>query len=87
LVTQSQTELAEASASTFNIAQKTGAAWDGVADIYSKFSANSKTLNIDQKETARLTETVAKATAMSGSSASAAQDALTQFGQALASNK
>ncbi|HAV6035466.1 TPA: transglycosylase SLT domain-containing protein [Acinetobacter baumannii] len=87
LVTQSQTELAEASASTFNIAQKTGAAWDGVADIYSKFSANSKTLNIDQKETARLTETVAKATAMSGSNASAAQDALTQFGQALASNK
>ncbi|MCF3128449.1 tape measure protein [Acinetobacter soli] len=87
LVTQSQTELALASASTFDIAQKTGAAWDGVADIYSKFSANSKTLNIDQKETARLTETVAKATAMSGSSASAAQDALTQFGQALASNK
>ncbi|OYM94208.1 tape measure protein [Acinetobacter baumannii] len=87
LVTQSQAELAEASTSTFNIAQKTGAAWDGVADIYSKFSANSKTLNIDQKETARLTETVAKATAMSGSSASAAQDALTQFGQALASNK
>ena len=87
LVTQSQNELTQASAATFDIAQKTGAAWDGVADIYSKFSANSKTLNIDQKDTARLTETVAKATAMSGSSASAAQDALTQFGQALASNK
>ncbi len=87
LVTNSQIELNRASEATFEIAQRTGAAWDGVADIYSKFSANSKTLHIDQKETARLTDIVTKATAMSGSSASGAQDALTQFGQALASGK
>ncbi|KKW75753.1 hypothetical protein AAV97_18380 [Acinetobacter sp. Ag2] len=87
LVTNSQIELNRASEATFEIAQKTGAAWDGVADIYSKFSTNSKTLHIDQKETARLTEIVTKATAISGSSASGAQDALTQFGQALASGK
>ncbi|QQC84624.1 tape measure protein [Acinetobacter bereziniae] len=87
LVTNSQSELNRASEATFEIAQKTGAAWDGVADIYSKFSTNSKTLHIDQKETARLTEIVTKATAISGSSASGAQDALTQFGQALASGK
>ncbi|KKI97568.1 tape measure protein, partial [Acinetobacter baumannii] len=44
-----------------------------------------KTLNLTMDDTARLTETVSKAVAISGASAEAADAALVQFGQALAS--
>ncbi|VCX19359.1 hypothetical protein BANRA_03431 [Acinetobacter baumannii] len=53
--------------------------------VYQRFSDNAKTLNINMDETARLTETVSKAVAISGASAQAADAALVQFGQALAS--
>ncbi|OWX33843.1 tape measure protein, partial [Acinetobacter baumannii] len=43
------------------------------------------TLNLTMDDTARLTETVSKAVAISGASAEAADAALVQFGQALAS--
>ncbi|MGI3357874.1 tape measure protein, partial [Acinetobacter baumannii] len=46
---------------------------------------NAKTLNLTMDDTARLTETVSKAVAISGASAEAADAALVQFGQALAS--
>ncbi|MCJ9363317.1 tape measure protein, partial [Acinetobacter baumannii] len=48
-------------------------------------SDNAKTLNLTMDDTARLTETVSKAVAISGASAAAADAALVQFGQALAS--
>ncbi|MCJ9364766.1 tape measure protein, partial [Acinetobacter baumannii] len=48
-------------------------------------SDNAKTLNLTMDDTARLTETVSKAVAISGASAEAADAALVQFGQALAS--
>ncbi|MFJ1283124.1 tape measure protein, partial [Acinetobacter baumannii] len=50
-----------------------------------RFSDNAKTLNLTMDDTARLTETVSKAVAISGASAEAADAALVQFGQALAS--
>ncbi|NDX64800.1 tape measure protein, partial [Acinetobacter baumannii] len=52
---------------------------------YQRFSDNAKTLNLTMDDTARLTETVSKAVAISGASAEAADAALVQFGQALAS--
>ncbi|MDV4269380.1 tape measure protein, partial [Acinetobacter baumannii] len=60
-------------------------AWDSVLQVYQRFSDNAKTLNLTMDDTARLTETVSKAVAISGASASAADAALVQFGQALAS--
>ncbi|WP_373224514.1 tape measure protein, partial [Proteus mirabilis] len=42
---------------------------------------------LSQQKVAELTETVSKAVAISGASATAAQAALTQFGQALASGQ
>ncbi|EKU39732.1 transglycosylase SLT domain protein [Acinetobacter sp. WC-141] len=53
--------------------------------MYQRFSDNAKTLNLTMEDTARLTETVSKAVAISGASAEAADAALVQFGQALAS--
>lgn len=85
LVTKDQTELNKATEDTFRIAQNTYSAWDSVLQVYQRFSDNAKTLNLTMDDTARLTETVSKAVAISGASASAADAALIQFGQALAS--
>jgi tape measure domain-containing protein len=86
LVTKSQSELNTAMNDTFKIAQNTAQAWDSVAQIYQRFSDNAKRLNITQAKTAELTDTVAKAIAISGGSAASAEAALVQFSQALASN-
>lgn len=85
LVTTNQQELNKATTDTFRIAQNSRQAWDGVVQVYQRFSDNAKTLNIDMAKTAELTETVSKAVAISGASSQAAEAALTQFGQALAS--
>jgi len=85
LVTNNQVELNKATEDTFRIAQKTYSAWDSVLQVYQRFSDNAKTLNLTMDDTARLTETVSKAVAISGASAGAADAALVQFGQALAS--
>ncbi len=75
----------KATEDTFQIAQKTYSAWDSVLQVYQRFSDNAQTLNLTMDDTARLTETVSKAVAISGASAEAADAALVQFGQALAS--
>ena len=85
LVTNSQTELNTAMNDTFAIAQKTASSWDSAAMVYQRFADNAVRLNITMKETAALTETVAKAISVSGGSAASAEAALMQFGQALAS--
>ncbi|APJ20235.1 phage tail tape measure protein [Acinetobacter baumannii] len=85
LVTNNQVELNKATEDTFRIAQKTYSAWDSVLQVYQRFSDNAKTLNLTMDDTAQLTETVSKAVAISGASAEAADAALVQFGQALAS--
>lgn len=85
LVTASQAELNLAMEYTFNIAQKTGTEWENSAEIYQRFAQNAKVLGLNQQELARVTETVAKATALSGGSAEGAKAALQQFGQALGS--
>ena len=85
LVTESQEQLNLAMSDTFVIAQKSYQSWDSVIQVYQRFSDNAKTLKIDMAKTAELTETVSKAVAISGASTQAAEAALTQFGQALAS--
>lgn len=86
LATNSQQDLNTAMNDTFKIAQNSRQAWDSVVQVYQRFSDNAKNLNINMQQTAQLTDTVSKAVAISGASAQAADAALTQFGQALASN-
>lgn len=85
LVTSSQSELNQAMRDTFAIAQNTASAWDSTAMVYQRFASNAERLGISLTQVAGLTETVAKAISISGASASSAEAALMQFGQALAS--
>lgn len=85
LVTNSQQELNIATKDTFAIAQATAQSWGSVAQVYQRFAENSSRLGITMQQTASLTDTVSKAISISGASASSAEAALMQFGQALAS--
>ncbi|WP_386696679.1 tape measure protein [Lonepinella sp. MS14436] len=71
----------------FDIAMQTNQSVESTSTIYQRFAQNAKNLGINQAEVAELTETVSKAVAVSGASASAASAALMQFGQALASGE
>lgn len=86
LVTNGQAELNTAMADTYRIAQATTSSWSAVNDVYSKYMANAKTLNLTQAETARLTEITSKAVAISGSTTQSASGALFQYGQSLDGN-
>lgn len=85
LVTDGQTQLAQATDSVFNIAQRTSQEVGTIAQVYQRFAQNAKELGINQATVASVTETVAKAVAISGAAAGSAEAGLTQFGQALAS--
>ncbi len=87
LVTESSVELNKATQAVYDIAQKTYQSLDATAQVYQRFADNADRLGLSQQKVAELTETVSKAVAISGTSATAAQAALTQFGQALASGQ
>lgn len=83
LVTKSQMELSQAMSDTFKIAQSTRQSWESAAQVYQGFANNAKTLGLNMQQTARLTETVSKAVAISGATTASAEAALVQFNQAL----
>ncbi|QSR34761.1 hypothetical protein CFI10_07085 [Marinobacterium iners] len=85
LVTNTQAALSQSSADVYQIARATSQQLDSTAAVYQRFTQNAERLNITQQESARLTETVSKAIAISGGSAASAEAALVQFGQGLAS--
>ncbi|MEQ5227250.1 phage tail tape measure protein [Proteus cibi] len=87
LVTESSVELNKATQAVYDIAQKTYQSLDATAQVYQRFADNADRLGLSQQKVAELTETVSKAVAISGANATAAQAALTQFGQALASGQ
>lgn len=87
LVTESSVELNKATQAVYDIAQKTYQSLGATAQVYQRFADNADRLGLSQQKVAELTETVSKAVAISGASATAAQAALTQFGQALASGQ
>ncbi|MBG2804201.1 tape measure protein, partial [Proteus mirabilis] len=87
LVTDSTQSLNRATNDVYTIAQKTYQSLDATTQVYQRFADNADRLGLSQQKVAELTETVSKAVAISGASATAAQAALTQFGQALASGQ
>ena len=87
LVTHSQTEMAQATESVFDISSRTNQAVGATAQIYQRFAKNADTLNISQQKVVELTETVSKAVALSGAAQASSEAALMQFGQALASGE
>jgi len=85
LVTDTQEELRRSVEDVFNIAQNSSQELDTIAQVYQRFAQNASVLGLSLEQVAEVTDTVAKAVAISGSSAASAQAALVQFGQALAS--
>lgn len=85
LVTDSTVELNTVYAELFALSQRTRSGLEGTTDLYSKIARNAEQYGLSQREVLGITEDVAKAIKISGSSAGEAQAAILQFGQALAS--
>lgn len=71
----------------FDVANRSRTGFEAVAEIYSRTALSVRELGISQQETARFTESLAKASILSGASAREANAALIQLGQGLASNR
>lgn len=82
LVTNSQEEFNAAYAGLFRIAQSTRQPLEATVGLYTKLAQN---LTDTPQALLRLTETIGKAVALSGSSAQASEAAIVQLGQGLAS--
>ncbi|VVP90010.1 hypothetical protein PS918_03141 [Pseudomonas fluorescens] len=85
LVTEGAVQLAAAQEAVFSSAQASRQSLETTASVYQRVAQNGKQLGLSFADVASITETIAKSVALSGASAQAAEAALTQFGQALAS--
>ena len=85
LVTDGAEQLAYAQQSVYDIAQNSRQSLETTAQVYQRIAQNGRQLGLSFSDVASVTETVAKTVALSGASAQAADAAMVQFGQALAS--
>lgn len=85
LVTEGADQLAYAQQSVYDIAQNSRQSLETTAQVYQRIAQNGRQLGLSFADVASVTETVAKTVALSGASAQAADAAMVQFGQALAS--
>lgn len=87
LATEGTTDLATAQKDLFNVAQQTGTSLTGTVDLYTKLARSTKTLKLSEQELVAVTKTTNQLIQLSGASTEAADAAMLQFGQALASPK
>ena len=85
LVTDSQEELNAVSEEVFAIAQRNRTGLEGTAELYARVARSSEELGLSQQEVLDVTDSVSKAITISGVSAEAANAAIVQLGQGLAS--
>lgn len=85
IATQSQDEYRRAQVALFEISQRTRSGLVDTIDLYTKLANATKDANVGQETLLGITETVNKAVQLSGADAGAAQAAITQLGQGLAS--
>lgn len=85
LVTEGSEQLAYAQQSVYEIAQNARQPLEATAQVYQRIAQNGRQLGLSFADVASVTETVAKTVALSGASTQAADAAMVQFGQALAS--
>lgn len=85
LVTDGQKQLNTAMDNTFEIAQRSRSSWESTATVYQKLAMNAKDVGLAQEDIGRLTETISKGIALSGATATQADAAIMQLGQALGS--
>ena len=85
LVTDSTYALGLAQQQLFEVSQKSRVGFDQTVDLYSRLARSSEELGLTQKELVDITETISQAITVSGASAQAADAALMQLGQGIAS--
>lgn len=85
LATGSTYELATANQRLFAVAQGSRVGLEATVDLYASLSRSTEQLGLSQERLVGVTETINRALIVSGASAGAAQAALTQLGQGLAS--
>ncbi len=87
LTTNSMREAEAVQQQLFDTARNSRTEFESVAEIYTRTALSVKALGISTKETIQFTESLAKATIVSGASAREANAALVQLSQGLASNR
>ncbi len=70
----------------FQVARDSRSSFESVAEIYTRTALSVRELGISQKETIRFSESLSKATIISGASSREAHAAMVQLGQGMASN-
>lgn len=85
LVTESSAELATAQNAVFSIAQSAYQPLNATAELYQRIATNQRELKLTGEGVAGVVGTISKTLAISGASASSANAALVQLGQAFAS--
>lgn len=85
IATRSSDEYLRAQVALFDLSQRTRSSLTETIDLYAKIALATKDANVGQETLLQITETINQAVQLSGVSAQAAQAALTQLGQGLAS--
>jgi lambda family phage tail tape measure protein len=86
VVTGSSDELKFATQELFEVANRSRASFENTAELYARLSLASDQLKVSHSQLARVTETLNKATLLSGANTREANAALLQLSQGLASN-
>ncbi len=84
LVTEDSKNLADTQERLFDIAQNSRGSLEATVDLYFRLAKSTTELNVSQTRLAKVTETVNKAVAISGTTQQAASAALFQMGQGMA---
>jgi tape measure domain-containing protein len=84
LATSGAEEFNAAYSATYDIAQRTGTALDGVAGLYARLAQSSTELGLSQGQIAQVTETVTQAFIVSGATAQETAGGIRQLTQAMA---
>jgi hypothetical protein len=85
LTAKSAANLEAVQSRLFDVARASRSSFESVAEVYNRTALSVRELGISQQETLRFTESLSKATIISGASAREAQAALIQLGQGMAS--
>ena len=85
LVTSSTEQLTQAQEQLYKISQETRQPIEATAEVYQRLAQNAGALGLSLNDVGKTTETINKLVALSGASTEAANAALVQFGQGLAS--
>ena len=84
LATSSQQEFATAQAQVYAIAQRTSSSLESTATLYARLAQSTAEYGLSQQRQLALTETINRTFTISGASAEAAANTITQFNQSLA---